>query len=65
MSEHDANARYARDAIIEPEHIARARTHALEIGAAPISPGVGAQAAVIAAASRALNIVQIGTGAGV
>jgi predicted O-methyltransferase YrrM len=65
MSEHDANARYARDAIVEPEHITRARTHALEIGAAPISAGVGAQCAVIAAASRALNIVEIGTGAGV
>ena len=32
---------------------------------APISAGVGAQCAVIAAASQALNIVEIGTGAGV
>lgn len=34
-------------------------------GAAPISPAVGAQIAVIAAATAALNVVEIGTGAGV
>jgi len=50
---------------VEPEHIARARAHALELGAAPISPAIGAQAAVIAAASRAVNIVEVGTGGGV
>lgn len=65
MSEQDANARFAQDAIIEPDHIARARAHALEIGAAPISAAIGAQIAVIAAASNARNIVEIGTGAGV
>src|SRR6188768_1906720 len=65
MAEQDANYRFANEATIEPEHIARARAHALELGAAPISPAVGAQCAVIAAASQALNIVEIGTGAGV
>ncbi|MEV9402389.1 methyltransferase, partial [Klebsiella pneumoniae] len=50
---------------VEPEHIARARAHALELGAAPISPAVGAQIAVLAAASRALNVVEVGTGGGV
>ena len=65
MAEQDANYRFANEATIEPEHIARARAHALELGAAPISAAVGAQCAVIAAASRALNIVEIGTGAGV
>ncbi|MBZ4485905.1 class I SAM-dependent methyltransferase [Microbacterium sp. cx-55] len=65
MPGHDASDRFAHEAIIEPEHIARARTHALEIGADPISARVGAQVAVLAAASRALNIVEIGTGAGV
>lgn len=65
MSEHDANARFARDAIIEPDYIARARAHALELGAAPISAAVGAQVAVIAAASNAKSMVEIGTGAGV
>ncbi len=65
MSEQDANQRFAAEATVEPDEIARARAHALELGAMPISPGVGAQCAVIAAASRALNIVEIGTGAGV
>lgn len=65
MSEHDANARFVRETIVEPAAIARARTHALELGATPISPGVGAQCAVLAAASGARTIVEIGTGAGV
>lgn len=65
MPEHDANRRFAAEATVEPEHIARARAHALELGAAPISPEVGAQCAVIAAVGHALNIVEIGTGAGV
>lgn len=65
MSENDANARYIREAIIEPPAIARARTHAIELGAAPVSAAVGAQLAVLAAASAARSIVEIGTGAGV
>ena len=65
MSEHDANARFARETIMEPAAIARARAQALELGAAPISPGVGAQTAVLAAASTARSILEVGTGAGV
>ncbi|MDE0545705.1 O-methyltransferase [Microbacterium sp. C7(2022)] len=65
MGEQSANHRFANEVTIEPDHIGRARAHALEIGAAPISAAVGAQCAVIAAASRALHIVEIGTGAGV
>ena len=65
MSGHEANERFVQESTVEPEHIARARAHALELGAAPISPAVGAQAAVISAASRALNIVEVGTGGGV
>jgi predicted O-methyltransferase YrrM len=65
MSEREANARFAQEAVVEPEHIARARAHALEIGAEPISPAVGAQSALIAAVSAATSIVEIGTGAGV
>ncbi|WP_394278665.1 O-methyltransferase [Microbacterium sp.] len=65
MTEYDATRRYADEAIAEPDTIARARAHALEIGADPISAAVGAQIAVLTAASRALNIVEIGTGGGV
>lgn len=65
MSEHDANARFARETIVEPAAIARARMHAVELGATPISPEIGAQCAVLAATSAARSIVEIGTGAGV
>ncbi|HKT55746.1 MAG TPA: class I SAM-dependent methyltransferase [Microbacterium sp.] len=65
MGEYDASARFVMEATVEPEHIARARAHALELGAAPVSPPIGAQIAVLAAAANALNIVEIGTGAGV
>lgn len=65
MSEHDANARFIRESIAEPDAIARARAHALELGAAPISAVVGSQIAVLAAATNARSIVEIGTGAGV
>lgn len=65
MSDREANARFAQEAVVEPDHISRARAHALELGADPVSPGVGAQCAVLAAASAALNMVEIGTGAGV
>jgi len=65
MSEHDANARFVRETIVEPVPISRARSHALELGAAPISAELGAQYAVLAAAVGARAIVEIGTGAGV
>lgn len=65
MSGQDANWRYATEQVAEPEAIARARAHSLELGITPIDPAVGAQCAVIAAAGNALNLVEIGTGAGV
>ena len=65
MSEHEANARFLRESIVEPDAIARARAHALELGAAPMSAVVGSQIAVLAAATAARSIVEIGTGAGV
>jgi len=65
VSEQDANARFIREAIFEPDDIVRARGFATELGAAPISPALGAQVAVLAAASDARSILEIGTGAGV
>ncbi|WP_091231664.1 O-methyltransferase [Microbacterium sp. 3J1] len=65
MSENDANARFIRESIVEPAAIARARAHAVELGAAPVSPAIGSQIAVLAAATGARSIVEIGTGAGV
>jgi len=65
MSENDANARLIRESIVEPSPITRARAHAVELGANPISAAVGSQIAVLAAATGARSIVEIGTGAGV
>lgn len=65
MSEHDANARFIRESIVEPSPIARARAHAVELGATPVSAAVGAQIALLAATTGARSIVEIGTGAGV
>lgn len=65
MSENDANARFLRESIVEPSSIARARANAVELGAAPVSAVVGSQIAVLAAATNARSIVEIGTGAGV
>ncbi|GAA1239767.1 putative O-methyltransferase YrrM [Microbacterium phyllosphaerae] len=65
MSENDANARFIRESIVEPSPIARARAHAVELGASPISAAIGSQIAVLAAATGARSIVEIGTGAGV
>lgn len=65
MSEHDANARFVSETIVEPAPIARARANAIELGAAPLSAAIGAQCAVLAASSGARSIVEIGTGAGV
>ncbi|WP_210506795.1 O-methyltransferase [Naasia sp. SYSU D00057] len=65
MSEKEANWKYADDYVAEPEAIARAREHSLELGVEPVSPAVGSQLAVLAAALKARSIVEIGTGTGV
>ncbi|MCS5519326.1 O-methyltransferase [Curtobacterium flaccumfaciens] len=65
MSEKESNWKFAEDIVSETEAIARAREHSLELGVEAISPAIGAQIAVIAAASRATSIIEIGTGLGV
>lgn len=65
MSAQDANARFVQEVTSEPDHIAAARAHAVELGAAPVSAPVGAQCAVIAACASARSIIEVGTGAGV
>jgi len=65
MAEYDAIRRFVDEATPEPDTIARARAHAVELGADPISAAVGSQISVLTAATAALNIVEIGTGAGV
>lgn len=65
MSEKESNWKFAEDIVSETEAIARAREHSLELGVEAVSPAVGAQIGVIAAASRATSIIEIGTGLGV
>ncbi|MFD6053457.1 O-methyltransferase [Agromyces sp. NPDC060279] len=65
MSEHDLNWKYADNAVVESDAIARARQQSLELGIDPVSPAVGAQLALLAAASRAESIIELGTGVGV
>ena len=65
MSEHDLNWKYVDDSVAVTESIAKARQQSLELGVEPVSPAVGAQLAVLAAASRAQSIIEVGTGVGV
>lgn len=64
MSE-QLNWKYAEDFVAEPTHIAALRQHSVELGVEPISASVGAQLAVITAATAATKIIEIGTGLGV
>ncbi|TAM68445.1 MAG: methyltransferase [Microbacteriaceae bacterium] len=65
MSDKDKNWKFANDIVAESEVIAKARVQSLELGVPPISPAIGAQAAVVVAATGASNVVEIGTGVGV
>jgi predicted O-methyltransferase YrrM len=65
VSDRDLNWKYVDEAVVETDAIARARQQSLELGIEPVSPAVGAQLAVIAAAARADSIIEVGTGVGV
>lgn len=64
MSE-QLNWKFAEEFVVERAEIAAVRQHSIELGVEPISPSMGAQLAVIAAATAATNIIEIGTGLGV
>lgn len=65
MSQHDQSWKFADDIVTESPVVQAARAQSLELGIEPVSPAVGAQAAVIAAASQATSILEVGTGVGV
>lgn len=65
MADKETSWRYAEELVVEPEPIVAARRHAMELGVDPVSPATGAQLAMLAAATAAHAIVEIGTGAGV
>ena len=63
------SGKFAEEFIVERPDIATMRQHSLEVGVDPISPAMGAQLAVIAAANANAtnpgNFIEIGTGLGV
>ncbi|MDQ0575941.1 O-methyltransferase [Agromyces albus] len=65
MSDHDLNWKYVDESVVETESIVKARQQSLELGIEPVSPAMGAQLAVLAAATRAESIIEVGTGVGV
>jgi predicted O-methyltransferase YrrM len=56
---------YAEDFVTESEIVETARHRGAELGCTPVGPGAGAALRMIAAASAARAVVEIGTGAGV
>lgn len=65
MSEKQLSWKFAEEFVVERPDIVGVRQHSLELGVEPVTPSVGAQLAVIAAATAATNIIEIGTGLGV
>ena len=65
MSHNELNWMFASNFAQESEVAAKARALSLEHGIEPIALAIGAQIALIAAATSATNIVEIGTGLGV
>lgn len=65
MSDQETGWKFAEDVVVEDEHIALARQHSRELGIEAVSPAVGAQLSLLAAATRATSVIEIGTGAGV
>jgi predicted O-methyltransferase YrrM len=65
LSDKDLSWRFAEDFVVESAEIMQARQHSLEQGVEAVTPAMGAQIGVIAAATRARTIIEIGTGLGV
>ncbi len=61
----EASLAYAESFISEDEIVGRARERGRELGCAPIGPAGGAALRVLAAATGARAVVEVGTGAGV
>lgn len=65
VSDKQLSWKFSEEYVVESPAIVEARQHSLELGIEPVSPGVGAQLAVIAAATAAKTIIEVGTGVGV
>jgi predicted O-methyltransferase YrrM len=60
-----ASVAYAESFVVEDEVLLGARDRARELGCVPIGPAGGATLRVLAAATGARSVVEVGTGAGV
>ncbi|MCS5734198.1 O-methyltransferase [Herbiconiux daphne] len=65
MSSKESSWKFTGDIVVESPQIVAARSHAAEVGVESVTPAIGSQLAVIAAATAAKSIVEIGTGLGV
>lgn len=65
MAHKESSWKFAEDFVVERDDIATVRQHSIEVGVEPVSAATGAAIALIAAASGATNIIEIGTGIGV
>ena len=65
MAEKDLDWKFAEEFVVESDLIATARAHSLEHRVDAVSPAQGAQLAVLAAATNAKSIIELGTGFGV
>ena len=65
MAGKESSWKFAEEFVVERPEIVLARQHSVEVGVEPVSPATGAQLAVLAAATNASNIMEIGTGLGV
>jgi len=65
VSDKELSWKFAEDFVVESAEIMQARQQSLEQGVEPISAAVGAQIAIIAAATNASTMIEIGTGLGV
>ncbi|HWH25726.1 MAG TPA: class I SAM-dependent methyltransferase [Pseudolysinimonas sp.] len=65
MTNKELDWKFAEEFVVEPPALATARAHSLELGVEAVTPAMGAQLAVLAAASGAQSILEIGTGLGV
>lgn len=65
MTDIELNWKFADDLVVESDALIKARQQSHELGIDAIAPAVGAQSAVLAAATGARSILEVGTGAGV
>ncbi len=65
MADKELSWKFAEDLVVESEAIQAARAVSIEHGVEPVSPSQGAQIAVLAAATNAKAVIEVGTGFGV